>query len=135
GRISRNGAGAGPIELARHCPGRVRPWESLPEALAAADVVIAATAAPQPILDRALLEHVVRRRPDRPLLVVDAGLPRNVEPGSAVELIDIDALREQQETVRQKRQAAVPAGEGPGAGGTFALQRWRAGLPPGGVLQ
>ncbi len=116
-------------ELARRCAGRVRPWDALPEALAEADVAIAATAAPEPVLTRALLEDVMRRSQGRPLLVVDAGLPRNVEPGSTAELIDIDALREQQEAVRQKRQAAVPAVEALVAEELFAWQRWRAALP------
>ena len=122
-------------ELAGRCAGRVRPWGALPEALAEADVAIAATAAPEPVLTRALLEDVMRRRRDRPLLVVDAGLPRNVEPGSTAELIDIDTLREHQETVRQKRQAAVPAVEALVAEELSAWQRWQAALPLEGLIK
>jgi glutamyl-tRNA reductase len=116
-------------ELAGRCAGRVRPWHALAEALVEADVVIAATAAPEPVLSRGLLEEVMRRRQGRPLLVVDAGLPRNVEAGSSAEVVDIDALREQQEAVRQQREAAVPAVEALVAEELLAWQRWRAALP------
>jgi glutamyl-tRNA reductase len=98
-------------ELANQYGGSARPWTDLEISLAEADIVVAATAAPQPLLSRHLLESVVRERSKRPLLVVDAGLPRNVEPGAQVDLIDIDAIREQQEKTRGIREAAVPAVE------------------------
>jgi glutamyl-tRNA reductase len=110
------------VELARSCAGRARPWETLAESLTEADVVIAVTAAPQPVLGRALLEEVVRRRPGRPLLVIDAGLPRNVEPGAAAEVVDLDALQERQAEVLRRRQAAVPAVE---ALVQQAVREWR----------
>ena len=110
------------VELARSCAGRARPWETLAEALAEADVVIAATAAPRPVLGRALLEEALRRRPTRPLLVIDAGLPRNVEPGAAAEVVDLDALQERQAEILRRRLAAVPAVE---ALVEQAVREWR----------
>lgn len=98
-------------ELARLCGGASLPWSKLHRALLEADVVIAATAAPQPVLTRSVLDAAAAARPDRSLLVVDTGLPRNVEPGSKVEVLDIDAIREQQEEILTQRRAAVPAVE------------------------
>jgi glutamyl-tRNA reductase len=123
------------IELARCYAGRAKPWEALAESLAEADVVIAATAAPRPILGRALLEDVMRHRLSRPLLIVDAGLPRNVEPGSPVEVIDVDALREQQAEAWRQRQAAVPAVEALVREEVRAWQQWRAALPLEGLIK
>jgi glutamyl-tRNA reductase len=82
-----------------------------------------------------MLEQAVGRRPDRPLLVVDAGLPRNVEPGSPAEVIDLDALREGQEAVLRQRQAAVPAVEALVAKETRAWGRWQAALPLEGLIK
>ena len=50
-----------------------------------------------PIIDRVLLEGAVAdRAPDEPLLVVDLGVPRNVEPAAAdlagLVLVDMDVL-------------------------------------------
>jgi glutamyl-tRNA reductase len=123
------------VELARSCAGRALPWGALTEALAGADVVIAATAAPRPVLGRALLEQVVERRPGHPLLVVDAGLPRNVEPGSPAEVIDVDALREPREAVLRQRQAAVPAVEALVEREVQAWRRWQAALPLEGLIK
>jgi glutamyl-tRNA reductase len=116
-------------DLAKQCAGRAYPWQALPEVLAAADVVVAATAAPRPVLGRSLLEQVVGSRPGRPLLVVDVGLPRNVEPGGPAEVVGIDALREQQESVLRQRQTAVPAVEALVEQEVRAWRRWWAARP------
>jgi glutamyl-tRNA reductase len=123
------------VELARSCAGRALPWEALAEALTEADVVIAATAAPQPVLGRALLEQVLRRRPARPLLVIDAGLPRNVEPGAAAEVVDLDALEEQQAAVLHRRQAAVPMVEALVQRAVREWRRQRAAAPIEGLIK
>ncbi|NIV30201.1 MAG: glutamyl-tRNA reductase, partial [Anaerolineae bacterium] len=77
---NRTDARAG--EAARYCGATWVSWSKLDEALSAADVVITATAATEPILRRSRLEPLVRMRGKQPLLVVDAGMPRNVEPSS-----------------------------------------------------
>ncbi|MDR1045274.1 MAG: glutamyl-tRNA reductase [Candidatus Adiutrix sp.] len=56
----------------------VRPWEELEEALAEADLVIAATGAPHPILTSERLAEIQPGRADRPLIIIDIGVPRNV---------------------------------------------------------
>jgi len=95
-------------EVADHCGGRALPWESLERELAAADVVVAATTAPEPVLGAATLAAAFRARAGRAWLVVDAGLPRNVEPTAGVELVDLDAIREDRERVLEARRGAVP---------------------------
>ena len=82
--------------LAAEIGGKARPWASLPELLAAADVVISSTGAQQPIIDRALMKQVVKARRHRPIFVVDIAVPRDVDPEAGkldgVYLFDIDDL-------------------------------------------
>ena len=58
-------------ELALRWGGRARPWDELPEALAAADLVVSATGATDPIVTREGFAEVERLRQGRPLVVLD----------------------------------------------------------------
>ncbi len=110
-------------------------WSKLDEALSAADVVITATAATEPILRRSRLEPLVRMRGKQPLLVVDAGMPRNVEPSSTVEVIDVDSIRERQQTVLTQRRAAIPSVERLIQEELRAWERWHARRPVEAVIK
>jgi glutamyl-tRNA reductase len=83
--------------LAGRVGGRALPWDRLDKALAAADIVIAATGAPDPVLTRARVQDAMRRRRDRPLFVIDIAVPRDVEQEvgnlEQVFLYNIDDLR------------------------------------------
>jgi glutamyl-tRNA reductase len=84
-------------------------------ALAAADVVVAATSAPHPVIMQDHVRAALALRDDRPLLLLDIALPRDIEvavdqlPG--VQRIDIDHLRDTVDTNLARRMAAVPAVE------------------------
>jgi glutamyl-tRNA reductase len=75
---------------------RVATWECLEQELAAADLVFAATAAPKPVLDAATLPAALSGRATA-MLVLDLGVPRNVEPAvrdlPGLHLFDLDDLR------------------------------------------
>jgi len=83
--------------LAKDIGGRAVAWSSLGEALGAADIVISATGATEPVLTRAKIEEVMRPRRSRPLFIIDIALPRDVEAGvgnlDQVFLYNIDDLR------------------------------------------
>ena len=83
--------------LARELHGRALPWSQLGDALQAADIVISATGATEPVLTRARVEETMRPRRNRPLFVIDIAVPRDVEPGAGnldqVFLYNIDDLR------------------------------------------
>jgi glutamyl-tRNA reductase len=66
--------------LAEFPQARAVPFDDRLAAVAEADLVVVSTRAPEPILTRADLAQAIRRRPGRPLLVVDLGVPRNVDP-------------------------------------------------------
>ncbi len=65
--------------LARQLEGRAVPWQDLRTALAAADIVVTATGATEPVITTATVEETMRSRRDRPLFVIDIALPRDVE--------------------------------------------------------
>jgi glutamyl-tRNA reductase len=72
--------------------------DALPGALADADLVISATGASGCVVPEAMVRTSVAGRPDRPLVLVDLAVPRDVEPSAGdvagVTLIDIATLRD-----------------------------------------
>lgn len=97
--------------LARLCGGEAHEWSALPELLGTADVVVAATSAPEPVLSRVTLDEIARRRGGSEPLIVDAGMPRNVEQGTQLKVIDVDGIWERRDEILRARQTAVPAVE------------------------
>jgi len=87
---------------------QVAPWEELSNELANAHCAVLATGASEPILGLDLLHAIAERRSDAELLIIDAGLPRNVAPGGPFQLIDIDDIRSCREAGLDQRRAAVP---------------------------
>jgi glutamyl-tRNA reductase len=81
--------------------------------LARADVVLISTASPDVLLDRDRVERAMRSRPDQPLLIVDVGVPRDVDPAVAaldgVSLLDVEDLRRFAETQMATRRGEIPA--------------------------
>ncbi|HEX5504480.1 MAG TPA: glutamyl-tRNA reductase [Thermomicrobiales bacterium] len=84
-------------ELAARLGGRARPFADLPDALVAADIVVAATGAPEPLVTPEVLAPALARRAGRPLLLLDIAVPRDVAPAvgtlPGVTLRDIDDLQ------------------------------------------
>jgi glutamyl-tRNA reductase len=83
--------------LARDVGGTVVPWTELDAALGQADVVVTATGATKPILDRARVQAVLKQRRGGPLFLIDIAVPRDVDPAAAkaddVFLYNIDDLQ------------------------------------------
>ncbi|MEY4917447.1 MAG: Glutamyl-tRNA reductase [Verrucomicrobiota bacterium] len=72
--------------LAAELGARTVPFAQWPEEFERIDIAISSTAAPQPILDRATLEPMMKRRKHRPLLLIDIAVPRDID--SAVSELD-----------------------------------------------
>lgn len=91
------------------------PWGDLLAAAAGADVVVATTSAPEPLLTAEALREATARRPGQPLLVVDLGVPRNVEAEAArletIFLHSLDSLEALIERNLRRRREEVPAVE------------------------
>jgi glutamyl-tRNA reductase len=91
---------------------RVTSMAKVGEALAAADVVFTSVATTHPIVEVPVLAAALDQRdPDDPLLVVDLGVPRNVEPAAGalagITLLDMDALRAAVEGALSGRQGEL----------------------------
>ncbi len=84
-------------QLAARLGGQAIAWDALDGAVAAADIVITATGAAEPVLTRARVEEAMRPRRGRPLFLIDIAVPRDVEPSvgdlDQVFLYDIDDLQ------------------------------------------
>ena len=65
--------------LADRLGGRAIHYDAFPEELLRADIVIASTAAPHPIINRAILAPVLRKRRGNPLILIDIAVPRDVD--------------------------------------------------------
>jgi glutamyl-tRNA reductase len=83
--------------LAAELGARAVPFAQWPEEFERIDIAISSTAAPQPILDRARLEPLMRRRKNRPLLLIDIAVPRDIDPAvndlDNVYLYNVDDLQ------------------------------------------
>src|SRR4051794_27303374 len=77
--------------------GAVVSLDALPAQLEAADIVVASTSSPHPIVGSEELALVVHARAGRPLVLMDLAVPRDVDPACAdlpgVTLYDIDDLQ------------------------------------------
>ncbi len=91
---------------------RALPFAERHRALADSDVVVATTAAEEPVLFRDDLDRAIVARKSRPLLVADLGVPRNVEPAAGklanLFLQDIDSLQNLIAHNLKRRREEVP---------------------------
>jgi glutamyl-tRNA reductase len=99
-------------QLAKAWNGQAITFQQLPEALAAADIVISSTGAPHTILNREMLEPAMAVRPNRPLFIIDIAVPRDVNPDvielAHVHLHDIDDLQSQAQDNVRERESEIP---------------------------
>jgi glutamyl-tRNA reductase len=85
------------VALAEALGGRAMPFDQWEGEADRVDIVISSTSAPHYILDRGRLAPLMRRRQNRPLLLIDIAVPRNIEPEANfldnVYLYNIDDLQ------------------------------------------
>ena len=87
------------------------PWDGLESALQDADLVIGCTAAPGPVVSAGAVARAMAERPACPLLCLDLGVPRNIDPAVAglpgVTLVDLDHVQARCTTNREQRGQEV----------------------------
>jgi glutamyl-tRNA reductase len=102
-------------ELAASVKGRAIPWAALQEAIPKADVVVSATASPEPLVTRVQVEAAMRERRGRPMLFLDLAVPRDIAPDVTevynVFAYSIDDLEEVARENRGRRLREVPVAE------------------------
>ncbi len=101
--------------LADRFGGHVIDMHHLPSQLEAADIVLSSTSSPEPILLQEELEQVMRDRPDRPLLLIDIAVPRDIDSAcgdlDGVTLCDVDDLQAVVARNITTREGDVPLAE------------------------
>jgi glutamyl-tRNA reductase len=101
-------------ELAAEFQGFAISLDEIPSHLREADIVVASTASPNPIITRAMTASALRARKRRPIFMVDIAVPRDIEPEVAeledVYLFTIDDLQSVvNQNMEGRRQAAREA--------------------------
>ena len=95
-------------KLAQALQAKALLWEEFPEYLVQADIVLSSTSAPQPIIQRAMVQEVMRVRKHRPMFFIDIAVPRDIDPAihtlENVFLYDMDALENVVAANRRARQ-------------------------------
>jgi glutamyl-tRNA reductase len=100
--------------LAERVGGRTVSLFELPDALVEVDLLLTSTGATSVIVEHGEVERVVAGRAGRELLIIDAAVPRDVDPAAAdvpgVTLLDMDDLRAFADAgVAQRRREAAKA--------------------------
>ena len=99
------------VALAAEFGGRAVPFEAWADEFANVDMVVSSTSAPHYILDRAKLEPLMKLRRNRPLLLIDIAVPRDIEPEvnflEDVYLYNIDDLQTIADDYLKQRQEEV----------------------------
>lgn len=103
------------VQLAEKLGGKAISLSDITYHLPKADIVVTATSATLPLLGKGRVEGMIEARSNRPLLMIDLALPRDIEPevGNLAEvylynLDDLNALRSKQE---QERDASAKLAE------------------------
>ena len=126
------------VTLAAELGGRAIHFEEWANEFNAIDIVISSTAAPHYVLDRAKLQPMVKNRANRPLLLVDIAVPRDIDPEvnliEGVYLYNVDdlqaiadeSLRQRQDEIdrceviiREKAASVLQTGRARRAGGSW----------------
>ena len=99
-------------ELAARWQGQTRPWEELLQGIAAADLIVSTTSAPDVIVTARDFAQLEPFREKRPLLILDLAVPRDFEPAigkhPSVYLYSVDDLQAACEANRRRRQRDLP---------------------------
>jgi glutamyl-tRNA reductase len=103
------------IGLAQRFGGRAVRIDELPAQLREADIVVSTTNSPHHLIERTELEVVMAQRQDRPLLLIDLAVPRDIDPGCrevpGVSLHDVDDVQSIAERNASGREAEARRAE------------------------
>jgi glutamyl-tRNA reductase len=98
--------------LAQRWNAQASTFENIHSALASADILISSTGAPHTLISRKMVKDAMCQRPDRPLVLIDIAVPRDIDPDVAdlphVRIYDIDSLNEKLEGALAERLSEVP---------------------------
>jgi glutamyl-tRNA reductase len=85
------------IGLAQRFAGKAVRFETLPDEMQSADIVVSSTSSPHSVIEPDELSEVMAAREGRPLLLIDLAVPRDIHPAcreiAGVSLYDMDDLQ------------------------------------------
>jgi glutamyl-tRNA reductase len=106
--------------------------QDLPAELVRADIVLVSAAPPDGVFSRAAVEAVLARRLGRPIVVIDIGVPRGVEPQvgaiAGVRLFDFDDVQRRIERNASQRRAELGPAEAVIAAELARFEQWLAAI-------
>lgn len=119
-------------ELAGRWAAEAKAFEQLLPALAHSDILISSTGAPHTVLHRPTVQKAMDRRPERPLVILDIAVPRDIDPAVAeianVHRFDLDALQSHLDNSLEQRQGEVPKVESILEEELAAFESWYASI-------
>lgn len=132
GRLVIANRSAGPARcLAAELDAEAVGLDEVPRLAREATVIVTAVSGAEPVLRADDLAAAMRTRPDRPLVIVDLGRPRNVEPPSSaipnLALHDLDGLAETVGENRDRQVEEIPRVEAIVEEELERFSRWRQG--------
>jgi glutamyl-tRNA reductase len=120
------------IGLAQRYGGAAVRFDDLPRELLAADIVVSSTGSPHQIVGRDELALVAAERGDRPLLMIDIAVPRDIEPTvrdlPGITLYDMDDLQREVSRNLSGREAEATRARAIVDEEAGRFGRWLAGL-------
>ncbi len=118
------------IGLAQRFGGTAVRIDELPAQLERADIVVSTTDSPHHLIERSDLDLVMRQRADRPLLLIDLAVPRDIDPECrelpTVTLHDVDDVQAIVERNASGREAEARRAEGILDAELARFERWLA---------
>lgn len=99
------------VKLAKECSGRAVHFDEMDQYLTEVDIVISATASKHFVILPELMQEIMNRRKERPMLLIDIAVPRDIHPAVGgiphVTLFDIDDLQGVVDRHHQERELAA----------------------------
>lgn len=125
--------------LAQEIGGQAIPWDDLASTLHETDIVVSATSAPQPIIDRDMVHEALRKRGSRRLALIDIAMPRDIDPAvnelDGVFLYDMAALGGVVQRNLERRRREIPRVESIVSEEVEGFDAWQGSLQAGPTIQ
>jgi glutamyl-tRNA reductase len=125
--------------LAQQFGGKVIAWGEWETALKGPDVVVSSVSAEEPVLRREMLARAMAARGNRSLLLMDLGLPRNIEAAAAdlynVYVYNVDDLTDIVQQNLNARESEVPRAEAVVEEHVGKFLSWQASVELVGLLE
>jgi glutamyl-tRNA reductase len=104
------------LPLAEELRARAVRFDSFAETLGEFDMIVTATSATEPVITRDMVKQAMRKRANRPMLILDLAVPRDVDPKvnelDNVFLKDLDAIQNIIDQNLEQRRQEIPKADG-----------------------